>query len=215
MVTRSRSPFLLLFCLVIAVAGGIGCSKNQPKTTVAGSWTNPDLGGATFERIFVIGAGRDDEYRRLYEDSLVTALESEGVSAVASYEVLPQSTELTEAQIRDAVGAGDFDAVMVTSLLHVDEIVEEVPATTVKVPTGQVPYSAAGFYEFAYDTVHVPGYHNVYKRYNIEARLYRFSDGERVWWGLSETVNPDSVQEIINTVSVAMAKQLQGDGLVP
>ena len=103
---------------------------------------------------------------------------------------------------------------VVTSLLHVDEEVEVVPPKTKQVPTGQVPYSAIGFYEWAYETVHVPGYHKVHTRYSIEARLYRAADGERVWWGLSETVNPDSVEEIIHSVSSAMTRRLREDGLI-
>jgi hypothetical protein len=62
--------------------------------------------------------------------------------------------------------------------------------------------------------VHVPGYERLHTRYSIEARVYRVEDAERVWWGLSETVNPDSVAEIIDSVSDAMASQLEHDGLV-
>lgn len=206
--------FLVSLGLQILLLAALGCTKNGSKTTMAGSWRDPQLGDAAFERLFVIGAGRNEDYRRLYEDSLVAALERQGVHAVPSYDVLPQSEELTERQIREAIGAEDFDAVVITSLLHVDRTVEVVPPRTEQVPIGQAPYSFAGFYHWAYETVHIPGYHKLHTRYNIEARLYRVDDGELVWWGLSETLNPDSVEEIIASVSSAMAKRLQGDGLV-
>lgn len=210
----ARKCFIVSLGLQILLVAGPGCTKNESKTTIAGSWRDPQLGDAAFESIFVIGAGRNDDYRRLYEDSLVAALERQGVKAVPSYDVLPQSEELTEEQIRGAIDAKDCDAVVITSLLHVDRTVEVVPARTERVPIGQAPYSFGGFYEWAYETVHISGYHKLHTRYNIEARLYRVDDGELVWWGLSETVNPNSVQEIIDSVSSAMAKRLENDGLV-
>lgn len=206
-----RIAFLLLPLVLTANAG---CAKNASKTTIAGSWTSPQLAGTIFENIFVIAVGTNDDYRRLYEDSFVAALESKGVQAVPSYDVLPQSEELTEQQIRSAIESDDFDAVVITSLLHVDRTVEVVPPRTEQVPVGHLPPHGLGFYRWAYETVHVPGYHKLHNRYNIEARLYRVDGGERVWWGLSETVNPDTVEQIIDSVSAAMARQLQEDDLV-
>ncbi|MGB8331928.1 MAG: hypothetical protein WCE62_17510 [Polyangiales bacterium] len=208
-----RMSFIALLLMSLVLTAGYGCKKNESKTTIAGSWRSPELTGAPFEKIFVIGAGRDNDYRRLYEDSLVAALEREGVEALASYDVLPQSEELTEEQVRMAVGDDDFDAVVITSLLHVDQSVEVVPPRTERLPVGQIPHGF-GFYQWTYETVHVPGYYKLHTRYSIEARLYGVEGGERVWWAVSETVNPDSVEEIIGSVSAAMAKQLKEDGLV-
>ncbi len=210
---NARVPLFASLLLSLALLSSVGCKKNESKTTIAGSWRSPQLTDAPFEKLFVIGAGRNDEYRRLYEDSLVAALAKRGIEAQASHDVLPQSEELTEAQIRTAMGAGPFDAVIITSLLHVDQSVEVVEPRTERVPAGQVP-GGFGWYQWAYDTVHVPGYERLHTRYNIEARVYRVEDAERIWWGLSETVNPDSVDEIIDSVSDAMASQLQRDGIV-
>jgi len=210
---NGRVPLIVSLLLSFTLLSSVACEKNESKTTVAGSWRSPELADARFEKFFVIGAGSNDDYRRLYEDSLVAALERKGVEARASHDVLPQSEELTEEQIRSAMGAGDFDAIIITSLLHVDQSVEVVEPRTERVPVGQVPGGVA-WYQWAYDTVHVPGYERLHTRYSIEARLYRVDDGERVWWGLSETVNPDSVREIIGSVSAAMASQLEQDGLL-
>lgn len=211
MPTRSLSLACSLV-LLVSVAS-LGCAKSEPKTTIAGSWKSPELSDAPFEKIFVIGVERNNEYRALYENALVAALERRGIDAAASYDLLPQSEELTEAQIRGAIDTEDFDAVVVTSLLHVDHSKEFVPPTTEKRPTGQIPQPVY-FYSWVYEEVHVPGYYKAYTRYNVEARLYRTDDGSRVWWALSETVNPDSIEEIIASVSSAMANQLVDDGLV-
>ena len=211
MPSRSVSFACLLLPLVLTAA--YGCETSETKTTIAGSWKSPELTGAPFEKIFVIGVERNNEYRELYEDALVAALQQRGVEALASYDLLPQSEELDEEQIRSAIRTDEFDAVLITSLLHVDQTKELVPPTTEKRPTGQFP-QAVHFYSWVYETVHVPGYYEAKTRYNIESRLYRTDDGQRVWWALSETVNPDSVEEIISSVSAAMAKRLEADGLL-
>ena len=210
---NGRVPLIVSLLLSFTLLASVGCKKNESKTTIAGSWRSPELTDAPLEKLFVIGAGRNDDYRRLYEDKLVAALAQRGVGARASHDLLPQSEELTEAQIRGAMGAGAFDAVVITTLLHVDQSVEVVEPRTERVPAGQVP-GGFGWYQWAYDTVHVPGYERLHTRYSIEARVYRVEDAERVWWGLSETVNPDSVDEIIDAVSDAMASRLQHDGIV-
>lgn len=206
-------PCLLLSFVLLA---SFGCTKSESKTaktTIAASWKSPELPSEPFEKIFVIGVERNNEYRELYEDALVAALQQRGVVALASYDLLPQSDELTEEQIRSAIGTNEFDAVVITSLLHVDQSKEFVPPTTEKRPTGQFP-QPVHFYSWVYETVHVPGYYETKTRYNVESRLYRTENGQRVWWALSETVNPDSVGEIISSVSAAMAKRLEDDGFL-
>ncbi|MGB8223233.1 MAG: hypothetical protein WCF10_11645 [Polyangiales bacterium] len=210
---RGRSFLAAPLLLSVLLAAGHGCKKSESKTTIAHAWTSQDLAGAPFGKVFVIGAERDNDHRRLYEDALVSALHDRGVEALASYDVLPQSEELTEEQIRTAIGTGDFDAVAITSLLHVDQSVEFVPPTTKQVPVGQFPHPVH-FYVWVYETVHVPGYYKTHNRLAVEARLYRVVDGKRVWSAVSDTVNPDSVEEIIRSITAAMVSRLQVDGLV-
>ena len=68
---------LVLLQVVLPIAVG-GCQAPAgARTTLPAEWRNPELSAEPFRTLFVIGIGRSDEYRRLYEDSMVHALHEE------------------------------------------------------------------------------------------------------------------------------------------
>ena len=93
--------------------------------------------------------------------------------------------------------------------LSVDEETEYVPG---KPPTSSDLYMAG--YDEAYAVNSDPGYYTTNTRYRVETALYSARDGMVVWLVHSETVNPDSVEEVIQSVSSSVAKKMKADGLV-
>jgi hypothetical protein len=117
-----------LFIAVFVLSSLVSC-KTTP-TTMVSTWRNPAFADAGFEDLFVIGVADDDEGRRLFEDTFARVVVSEGSKAQPSYKFLPQSELLTEEQIRGATESGDFDGVLITTLVSVDEKQEYVPTST-------------------------------------------------------------------------------------
>jgi len=195
--------------LVLSVLATGACSKSQTKTTIPATWRNPEFTGDPFSKIFVVGVGRNGAYRRLYEDNMVRALEGHGATAEASWVVFPENDKLDAAKVVGAVNQGNFDAVVITRLLSVDEELEYVPG---KPPTSSDLYMAG--YDKAYAVNSDPGYYATSTRYSVETALYSARDGMVVWLVRSETVNPDSVEEVIHSVSSSVAKKMKADGLI-
>jgi hypothetical protein len=196
--------------MLVAVSILAACSKS--KTTIPLSWRNPDYGQTAFEKLFVIGVGENEGTRRLFEDTFAKALANEGAAAQASWGFLPQSTRLTEEQIRGALEGGGFDGVLITRLLSVDRQQEYVPPSTYTVPTPD--YGYYGYYGTSYALVNEPGYFKTNTTFRLETNLYSVATGGLVWSGQSETLNPESLAEVIDSMTSAVAKRLKEDRLV-
>ena len=140
---------------------------------------------------------------------MVRALEGEGVTARASWVMFPDDDQLEAKNVVRAVSQGNFDAVVIARLLSVDDEVEYVPG---KPPTSSDEYMSG--YNEAYAVNSDPGYYRTNTLYSVETALYSIRDEMLVWVVRSETVNPDSVREVIQSVSSSVAKKMKADGLI-
>ena len=220
---------MIRLCITAALAFAlvaVGACKNKEDTTIA-TVRIAEL-DAPFAKLFVIGIGRDDDRRRLYEDKLVVALEAQGIEAQASYEVFPRSDKLERAEILKAVTEGGFDAVAVTHLIWVTKEQEFVPShyRTERVssaPEGNadayLPANAASLYidtdDISYDAHHEQGYYKANEIYSVETMVFRVeSGGDKVWSALSETVNPESVEGLIDSVVAVVVRWMKEDSII-
>jgi hypothetical protein len=207
-----------LLISLFALSALTACSGT--KTTIPLSWRNPGYEETVFKKVFVIGVAENHESRQAFEDAFAKALASEGGGAQASWGVLPQSTQLTEEQIRGALEGGDFDGVLITRLLSVDKDQEYVPSSTYNHPRTQYyasgyGYGYYGFYGTTYAKVHDPGYFKTSTTFRLETNLYSVASSGLVWSGQSETLNPESLTDVIDSMTAAVAKQLKQEKLIP
>ena len=206
-----RVLYLVLALTSTAVLSG--CDKGAT-TSVSLSWKNPNY-SAGFEKLFIIGVGENDGTRRLFEDTFAKAIAAEGAAAQASWGQLPQTERLTKEQIRGAIEGGDFDGVLITHLLSVDQSQEYVPPSSYTVPTGYRGYGYYGYYGTSYTVVNEPGYFKTNTRFRIETNLYSVATGDLVWSGQSDTLNPQNLADVIDSMTAAVAKKLKTEKLIP
>jgi hypothetical protein len=207
-----RTSFVALALVVASLLGG--CKKGAA-TTIPLSWKNPSFSARSFNKLFVIGIGEDDGVRRLFEDTFAKAIAAEGTAAQASWGHLPQTIKLTEEQVEGAIEGGDFDGVIITHLLSVDQDQEYVPPSTYTVPTHTYGYGYYGYYGASYEVVHQPGYYKTNTTFRVETNLYSVDTRELVWSGRSDTINPESLTDVIDSMTAAVAKKLKDEGLIP
>ena len=202
-------------CLILFVAASTLAACQKTKTSIPLSWSNPTYDAAVFKKLFVIGVGEDNGGRRLFEDTFAKALAQQGTAAQASWGMLPQSTRLTEEQVRGAVEGGNFDGVLISRLLSVDQSEEYVPPTTHTVPATYYGGGYYGYYGASYAVVHEPGYFKTNTTFRVETNLYAVSTGDLIWSGQSDTLNPDSVTDVIDSMTAAVAKKLKEEKFIP
>jgi hypothetical protein len=197
---------LLLLTVVFALTA---CST---VTKISAAWKAPDYQGGAFKQILVIGVGRDESSSRLFEETFAKALSAKGAVARPIYTVLPDPERLTEDEIKQAMQQGQDDAVIITRLLAVNQDTQYVPPRTYTVP--RLYYGYYGYYHSAWNVVHEPGYLRTATVVRLETNLYAARTGQLVWSGRSDTFDPTSTKDTIDSVTKAVAQRLAKEGLV-
>lgn len=202
----------LLICLVLVVAAaGASCAT---QTRVASRWISPHYSGGGMHKLLVIGVAETDLIRRTYEDRFSEALRNFGADAVASYQLLPTTDQIDREELEALVRAQGFDGVMVTRLLDITEETTVVPPSTQIIPVAGYGYGYYGYYGAHYEVLHTPGYTRTTEIVRLETKLWNAKDSQLVWGVTSETFDPKSTSDGVESVTRSLANQLDHDGLV-
>jgi hypothetical protein len=201
----------LLWCLVVfAVPAGIACAA---KTTLSNVWRSDAYPSGTMQRILVIGVAENEANRRSFEDAFAAALAAQNVDAAASYQLLPGDERLSKASIEAAIAGRGFQGVLVTRLLGVDQQETYVPPSTYVRP-GYYGWGMYGYYGSSWDVVHRPGYTVSETIVRLETHLYDAATADLVWAAHSDTFDPSSTEDIIDSVTRKLSRRLAEDGML-
>jgi hypothetical protein len=189
----------LLWCLlVLAIFAGIACAT---KTTLSNVWRSDSYPSGTMHRILVIGIAENEANRRSFEDAFAAALAQQNADAVASYQLLPGNERLSRASIEDAISGQGFQGVLVTRLLTY-------------VRPGYYGRGMYGYYGSSWDVVHDPGYTVTETIVRLETHLYDARTADLVWAAHSDTFDPSSTDDIIDSVTKKLSRRLAEDGML-
>lgn len=216
-------PTRLLACCLLLVAAG-GC-KSSTATQISQSFRNPGFEDTVFEKLLVMSVGKDQEQRIAFEDAFAAAIVRQRGVAEASWTLLPESTLLSEEEIYGAVKGGDFDGILVTRLLSVEQNRSYTPPRRYHRP--RTTFYAAGpawgmgfggyygFYATTFTEVHKPGYFETSKTFRLETNLYSAATNDLVWTAQSETIDPKSVDDLLGSMTSTVAERLRSEGFIP
>lgn len=223
--SMTRSP-LLIGCIVLLTAAAC---KTPTATHISQSFRNPGFEETVFKKLFVIGVAEDQEGRKAFEDAFAAAIVNKGGGAEASWNILPESTLLSEEQIQGAIEASGCDGVLITRLLSIEQKNTSYtpprkynrPRTHLGFVHGGPAWGAGmggfyGLYVTSFTEVHRPGYFDTSKTFRLETNLYAVAASkELVWTAQSETLDPKSVPDLLASMTKAVAKRLKKEGLIP
>ena len=117
----------LLFC---AGCGGAG-------TQFSATWTSPDYAQMQdVDEVLVVAVTATEVRRRIFEDSLVSKLQAEGISAYPSNQFHESVDQMDEEEVEALIKERGIEAVIVTRVLNIDrkEVVVP-PSTTITIAT--------------------------------------------------------------------------------
>ncbi|QJR14316.1 hypothetical protein [Usitatibacter palustris] len=201
---RSRSYFRNTIATLAALVVVFGCSTAAVKDT----WKDPAHAGA-FKQILVVGVSKSDSSRRVFEDGFSAALRASGTGASPSYAVLPETGQVSNERLDEAVKKAGADAVLVTRLLRVKKDVNVSPG-----------YMAPGFYGRGYRGFYGGAYMamppdvNVYEIMTIELTLFNMKTDKPAWSGTSEVTEPGSVAKATEDLAKVMIAKMKADGVI-
>ena|SRR5262245_17813038 len=194
-----------LLPFVALLAGTLGCAATRVET----QWRDPGVTAQdlAFRRVIVIAQVENETTRRSAEDELVRVLaaspraKARGMQVAPSYPLITQQELSDVTQMRAKVEPAGFDGAVVMRLIGSDERVTHVPGRY------------EGFYGMAvnYD----PGYTRVDRIVRIETSVYSIPEGKRLWSGVTRTMNPSDVPDLVGEVARAVGAELTTQGLLP
>jgi hypothetical protein len=201
--------------VVLAILGAVAISGAK-STKLAFTWKNPNYPGGSFKNILVLAMNGKASSRADFEDQMVAGLTRPGIQAVPSYSLLPrpEATPIDMDQLRSVVRGQNFDAVLVSRLVKYDKTVTFVPGQAYPL----YPYYGTfyGYYGALSPVVYSPGYLQTDTTAQIETNFYSTAkpDGELVWTGTSDSVNPRSVTKVINAVVKLVVQQFEKEKII-
>ena len=207
--SRARSVVPLI--MVMFASGFFALAKSSRVVT---SWRNPEAPTRKFQRVLALGLSEKTAIRADFEDALSSQLAQIGLKATPGNAILlrPEGTQLDLNYLRTQVRNNQFEAVVVSRLIKVENKVTYIPGGPSFVP---YPYYGTfyGYYRTVYPIVYTPDYLREEKKVRIETNLYLISDpdGVLVWTAITDTFNPSDVDKAIGKLVKLVVKQMQTD----
>lgn len=193
-------------CLLV-----ISCATTTKLTHV---WTDEAYRGSPVSDVLVIGISDEEAVRRSFEDKFVKQLKETGIEAVSSAAAISSDKELDKEAIVSSIEKLGVDAVLVTHLIGVDKEAKYHPPTMSAAPA-HYHRGYYGYYGHAYNYVHTPGYYTTHTKVRLETNLYEAKTEKLIWSGQSETWDPKSKTEVIDSLISVVIKNLQKNKLLP
>ena len=189
-------------------------------TTVKNSWVKPGYSDK-IENVYLIGIAKEEDYRRIFEETFKRRLSGQGVRAVTSHNDLPKDQENSRENIIKAMSANSCDSVLLTKLVRKRTEAGTKGQGINVVKTTPVPlyydpwYNSWGsYYNQGYSVVNIqpttPGTTTLI----IESVLYDLKTEERIWAAQLETVEEIDPIKMIRDYVEAVTRNLEGKGLI-
>jgi hypothetical protein len=205
---RRLSVFVvvLVFSVLVAEAG----------SKLAFSWKNSTYRGSGFKNILVLAINGKAIARADFEDRMVKEMSQPGVTVVQSYTLMPRpnATPINPDDVRGYVHDLKFDAIVVSRMVKREKKTTYVPGDDFPF----YPYYGTfyGYYGAIAPIVYAPGYLETDTEAQVETNFYSTAkpDGELVWSGTTDTVNPGSIDKAVNSIVKVLVKQFKKDKLM-
>lgn len=179
-------------------------------TKLTHTWVDETYHVKPVSDILVIAITHKEVNRKSFENKFVARLKATGIEAVSSADVIPipADLELKKEEILKVVNKFKNDAVIITHLVGVEE---KESYTRPERDRG----TYYGYYGWVYAHTHEPGYYRTNTLVRLATNLYDVKTEKLIWSGESQTLDPGSINQIIDDVIEVLIKDLQKNQLLP
>jgi hypothetical protein len=196
----------LALASVLALAGFTLLLPGCATTTVERVWQAPEWTGS-FDHVVIFGMSKRPGVRRAFEEGVAEALRAKGVHATPSFELFPDDTERTREEIASALSQRQLDGILVARLIAIDSGQRYLDGAPYMIMGGP-PMGFYGYYHATFGLTYGMGYVTDYDVVIIESNLYAAQNAQLVWSGISETFDPQDVEEAVKSYGRTMTKTL-------
>ena len=191
---------------MVAIAILTGCAA-APSPTNTTAWRDPDFKGPRFTKVFVIGLSAQSlTDQRGFENVMVSAIQSIGVSAVPGWQYVPTDRMPDQTTMRAAIVQSGADAALLVRL-SAPQTEGSVGVGTVGGTTAVGPNMYVGWYEPGIVTT-------TYQAATIYTTLFDARTARAVWTYNPSTYSPAVLQQNAPAFANDVAGMLQSSGLL-
>jgi hypothetical protein len=163
--------------------------------------------------VLVVAIRNNAASRRIWEDALVGQLSLHGMTATPSYRLFSDAVPDTQ-QVMDAVAAHGYDGV-----IEIHKLPTEISQTYVPGYVTERPVTRFNRWTGSYQTyirrVREPGYTETDKIVRHQIDVWSSGeDGNLVWSGTTETIDPNSSQDVGREISRLIVPELARAGVI-
>ena len=197
--------------ILLALAGAAMLASCGTPTSFVSTWRDPEAQPLQFQKVLVVAFVPDEGQRRSAEDAMVKNITR--VDAIPSYRIMSKEemkdSDASKAKIQEL----GIDGVVTMRFLGSDEKLEYVPGTMSYGPSYYQPFW--GYYGYASPMMYDPGYYMTTNIVRLETNIFALAADEKlIWTGHSETTDPTSLDDLINSVARATGEELVKQGLL-
>lgn len=195
--------YFLNLCLISLLSTVIASCSGS--THIVNSWKAPDaqLNKSDLDKVMVAVLSTNEATRRIAEDQL--AAKNPGLSPsykIITSEALARNVEESKQQL----SAAGFDGVLIFRFLDTQESSSYVPPS----------YAGPGYWGYHrgyWGNYYDPGYYREDTEYIVESTLFSLEQDKLLWSGITSTLNPDRLDEMVNEIADEVYRQMVADGL--
>ncbi len=207
---NARTPLVgRAVALTVLLLLAAGCAG----PALVNMWRDQDEPRRPMQKLLVVAMLRDAGRRRIQEDALVRALDKYGADATPSYRLYRDALPDTQ-QVLDRIRDDGFDGMVISHRLPGRTSTQYYPGYVETVPVGYInPWT--GVYTQYLDEVEEPGYVETERvtRYRVDV-WSADRGGTFVWTGTTESLNPESAQEVSGGMANRVASELAKQGII-
>lgn len=209
--TLSRAWFVVFVVASLLTVGS--CATTKFKST----WSSPDANAVTLagKKVVALVAFETESVRRDAERALSVELSKLGAVPIASHTILPGTTYRDRELAKEKILASGADGAVVMRLVAIDQQITYGAGALYTPGMWADPFydDFWGYYGWGVTVVSMPTIRTD-NLVSIETTAYSIAQGKLIWGGLSETMNPVRVDQMVGEVARAAAGRMERAGLL-
>lgn len=201
MITISSRLILLCFMLLMSA-----CAT----TNVQESWRLPTYQPVQPQKVLVVAMAANESLRKVIESRFSARLEEKGITAIPSFQWLPEGTKLTRATIQPVVQQNGITTVLATSIKDVQKTAAYQPAQDT-VPQDGLFRETDTYYAYSSSGKHEGGDYAALTDYLIETNLFDTRNHKLSWSVTTRTSETGSIRKAVDEIAKTVVKQAGKD----
>ena len=199
----------LLPVTLAATVAAVTLVSAAPKFTSV--WRHQDAAQVSFagKKVAALVIAQDQSLRVSGEEALVRELTARGLQSVATYRIAPKEELQSADRAKPWFERANVDGVVAMRPVSKDQ------RTTYNAGVWTNPYYSTlwGYYGYGWNSMYIPGSVDRDTVVVVETTIFSLPRNQLVWAAVSETKNPENLQQFIEDLVKECVKELQKQGL--